>query len=41
MGVSIGSSSFGSVEVFELPTDRKEISRAAYKNLMWLKEVKQ
>jgi hypothetical protein len=34
MGVSIGSSTFGSVEVFEQPSDRKKISRAAYKNLM-------
>ena len=31
--VSIGSSTFGSVEGFEQPTNRKEISRAAY-NLM-------
>jgi hypothetical protein len=34
MGVSIGSSNFGSVEVFEQPTERREMSRAAYKNLM-------
>ena len=34
MSVSIGSSSFGSVEVFEHPIKRKEISWAAYKNLI-------
>jgi hypothetical protein len=34
MGVSIGSSSFGYVEVFEHPIKSKEISWAAYKNLM-------
>ena len=39
-GVSIGYSSLGSVEVFEQPTTRKEISRAAY-NLMRLKQVTQ
>ena len=33
MGVSISSSSFGFFEVFEQPTDRKEISRAAYKSV--------
>lgn len=33
MGVIISSSSFGSFEVFEQPTERKEISRAAYKSV--------
>ena len=40
-GVSIGSSSIGSVEVFEQPTIRKEISRAAYKNLVCSKSLTQ
>ncbi len=32
--MSVSSSSLGSVEGSEQPTNRKEISRAAYKNLM-------